>query len=151
MSRDIKPKLCPSQLTGKSCDTSTCPYIHLKDFQLTVSDLCRFQDLFYLEDLDKRAETVKVEFTDYEKELLQSPKPVLCWVCMHPIIPSTASYCSDCDIWICENCANTWKFPNHCPKCGCDKSMAHAPLEKQEEAEHRNKHILVPEIVEFCH
>jgi hypothetical protein len=146
MADDIVPKLCPTHFTGGTCEPEKCPYIHLTDFQLTKSNLLELKDLFYLRDISE-AGTAKVKFSDYELQLLAAPQPVFCWVCNDPIHPEIDYYFPCCDVFYCVACADGWRFPGHCPRCGRQDGLAQAPPEKIEEVSQKNAAILVPEIV----
>jgi hypothetical protein len=48
------------------------------------------------------------------------PMLTLCFVCGRPISPERHCYFECCDLFSCENCAENWEFPGHCPRC-CKK------------------------------
>lgn len=147
MDKDFQPQLCTSLFTGVPCDRKTCPFLHLKDFQITINDVCEISDVFELNEIAKHDHTVQVQFTQRDREILKGPQPVLCWVCMKPARASDDFFCPCCDVWICKDCEEKWPFPRHCPKCGKKDGAGPAPEEVVEKAEKANRALLVPELL----
>lgn len=148
MEQDFKPQLCTSLFTGVPCDRKTCPYLHLKDFQITLGDVCQLDDVFALDEVAKGDDTIQIKFSARDQEILRGPRPVLCWVCMKPIHATSDFFCSCCDVWICTDCEDKWPFPKHCPKCGKKDAAEPAPDDKAAAVSKVNQAILVPELLE---
>ena len=145
---DLKPQLCSSLFTGVPCDRENCPYLHLPDYQVSISTVCEIDDLFYLSELSKGDDSLQVNFTERDRQILTGERPVLCWVCMHPVSTFNDSYCTCCDIWICRKCEGKWPFAKHCPKCGRKGTVGKAPSEKSESVEKANRALNAAEILD---
>lgn len=148
---DITPQLCISHFTGIPCTKEGCNCLHLVDYQITINELLDFNDLFYVKDQTNGVLPAKANFTEREKELLQSaPRPVLCDICSKPIKVDDSFYFECCCIYTCKQCLENWHFKKCCPSCGkYYEEPQEIPPEKIEEIEQKNAPFLSAQIIPF--
>jgi hypothetical protein len=141
MVEDLIPEICNPAITGRDCDLPTCQRVHLSECDLPRSAIFEIAVLFRMQEFagDDR---LKSCFTPREQTLLQTVRPILCWICLDPIEVGSNSWFPCCDIFICSSCAQQWPFQNCCPGCGTESTLATTPPEKCEEIVRRNTHIL---------
>jgi hypothetical protein len=139
---EVVPRLCPALLVSAQCDEAQCPYVHLSDFQITTSSLLFLDDLFA-----SRPGPDERPAGAYERELLQGLRPVLCWVCRHPVDPGSGFHSACCDTFCCAACAARWPFQGHCPHCGEEGALAPLAPPKSDEVASRNAAILVAKVI----
>lgn len=148
---DITPQLCVSHFTGIPCTKEGCNYLHLIDYQITINELLDFNDLFYINDQNDSHSPVKINFTEREKELLQSaPRPVLCDICSNPINTNNAYYFECCNVYTCMECSEKWPFHNCCSSCGkYYDELQTIPSENIDDIEHKNAPLRAAQIIQF--
>lgn len=148
---DITPQLCISHFTGVPCTKEGCNCLHLNDYQITINELLDFNDLFYINDQTNGVSPVKSNFTEREKEILQSaPRPILCDICSKPIDAKNAFFFECCNVFTCIKCSEKWPFQKCCPSCGKNYDEYQAvPPEKIEEIEQKNAPLLAAQIIQF--
>ena len=108
---------CQHILAGEECKNPNCTNQHIQSATINLTEILRITDYHerpLINDIFK--DKFKTRHIIDPSKLPQ--KPILCCVCYHLIDPEKSIIFSCCNSYCCKSCAQNWKWPDHCPKCG---------------------------------